>query len=114
MAQQTPSTSPKTDSVSILRLRAALDGRVISPGDVGYDEARAVFHGGIDRRRPAIVRPADAANVSRVVSLARESRLELAVAAGHGTTEGGILLDLSSMKGLEIDVERRIAWARRG
>jgi FAD/FMN-containing dehydrogenase len=120
MAKQTSSTSSETNSVSIPRLRAALDGRVIVPGEVGYDEARTVFSGGIDRYPAAVVRVGDTADVSRVVSFARESGLELAVksgghsGAGHGTTDGGTLLDLSGMKNLEIDVEGRTAWAETG
>ncbi|HKP51759.1 MAG TPA: FAD-binding oxidoreductase [Chloroflexia bacterium] len=101
-------------------LRAVLKGRVITPEDPGYDEARTVFLGSIDRRPAAIIRVADANDVSRVISLARETGLELAVrsgghsAAGHGVTDGGIVLDLSEMKVLEIDVERRTAWAETG
>jgi FAD/FMN-containing dehydrogenase len=113
-----PENTPTT--VSIPKLCAALNGRVITPGDAGYDEARTVFYGGIDRRPALIVRVADATDVSRVVALARESGLELAVRsgghslAGHGVSEGGIVLDLSEMKGLEIDLERRTAWAQTG
>ena len=48
-------------TISIPRLRAALNGRVITPGDTGYDHARTVFYGGFDQRRPAvIIRVADA------------------------------------------------------
>jgi FAD/FMN-containing dehydrogenase len=98
----------------------AIRGQLINPKDDAYDEARAVFYGGIDRRPALIVRVADETDVSRVVALSRDSGLEIAVrsgghsVAGHGTTEGGILLDLSGMKGLEIDVERRTAWAQTG
>jgi hypothetical protein len=122
MKKHTHSTSPEAESatVAIPQLRAVLNGRVITPEDAGYDEARTVFYGGIDRRPAVIVRVADATDVSRVVSLARESGLELAVRsgghslAGHSTTDGGILLDLSEMKNLEIDVEGRTAWAETG
>src|SRR5919112_3639777 len=121
MTKQAHSGAPETNpTTSIPGLRAALNGRVISPDDAGYDEARKVFYAGIDRRPAFIVRVASAADVSQVVSLARESGLELAVRsgghslAGHSTTDGGIVLDLSDMKGLEIDVERRTAWAETG
>ena len=122
MTGQNHLTSQETNAttISIPRLRAVLNGRVIMPGDTGYDEARTVFPGGIDRRPAVIVRVADATDVSRVVSLARASGLELAVrsgghsGAGHGTTDGGIVLDLRDMKGLEIDTERRTAWAETG
>ncbi|MGH2847093.1 MAG: FAD-binding oxidoreductase [Thermoleophilaceae bacterium] len=102
------------------RLRAELRGRVIAPDDPGYDRARTVFSGAFDRRPAAIARVADATDVSHVLSLARETGLELAVrsgghsGAGHSTSEGGIVLDLSDMQGLEIDPERRTAWAETG
>src|SRR3990172_169539 len=113
-----PETNPTP--LSIPKLRAVLNGRVIAPGDAGYDEARTVFLGGIDRRPAVIVRVADAADVSRVVSLARETGRELAIrsgghsGAGHSVSDGGIVLDLSNMKALQIDVERRTAWAETG
>jgi FAD/FMN-containing dehydrogenase len=113
------SPSPQA-AVSIPELRAAVTGRVIAPEDPGYDEARTVFYGGIDRRPAVIVRPADATEVSRVVSLARETGLELAVrsgghsTAGHCVTDGGIVLDLSDMRALDIDPQRRTAWAQTG
>jgi FAD/FMN-containing dehydrogenase len=110
----------KTSSLSIPDLRTELTGRVIAPDDAGYDEARTVFVGGIDRRPAVIARVANAADVSRVVSLARETGMELAVRSGghstlgHCVSEGGIVLDLSDMKALDIDVEGRSAWAETG
>ncbi len=101
-------------------VRVALDGRVITPDDEGYEDARAVFYRSVDRRPAVIARPADTGEVARVVSLAREVGAELAVRsgghslAGHGVSEGGIVLDLSAMKGLEIDPEGRTAWAQTG
>jgi hypothetical protein len=104
----------------ISQLRAMLNGRVIAPGDAAYDKARTVFYGGIDRHPAVVVRAADATDVARVVSLARETGLELAIrsgghsAAGHSVSEGGIVLDLSAMRMLDIDTERRTAWAESG
>jgi hypothetical protein len=122
MANQTRSQSPDNNPTrsSIAQLRATLNGRVIGPDDPGYDEARAVFYGGIDRYPAAIARVKDASDVSRVVTLARETGLELAVksgghsGAGHSTTDGGIVLDLAGMKNIEIDTEQRTAWAQTG
>src|SRR4051794_33138687 len=99
---------------------AGLRGEVITPGNPGYDDARRVFLTGFDRRPAAIVRAADASDVSRVVNLARETGAELAVRsgghsrAGHGTSEGGIVLDLSDMNAVEIDTHGRTAWAQPG
>jgi FAD/FMN-containing dehydrogenase len=115
-----PEFSSEAATVDLPRLRAAFDGRVIAPGDPGYDQARALFYGGWDRRPGAIVRPADAAQVAQVVAMARDLGLELAVRAGghsnagHSTTEGGIVLDLSAMTALDIDAEGRTAWAQGG
>jgi FAD/FMN-containing dehydrogenase len=109
-----------TPDIPISDLRADLNGSVIAPDDPGYHDARGVFFTGFDRRPAAIVRAADASDVSRVVNLARETGAELAVRsgghsrAGHGTSEGGIVLDLSDMDAVEIDAERRTAWAQTG
>jgi FAD/FMN-containing dehydrogenase len=108
------------DEAAIRGFSSKVRGRLIRPEDSGYDGARTVFYGGIDRCPALIVRVADATDVSRVVAFAQEGGLDLAVRsgghsiAGHSTTEGGIVLDLSGMKGLEIDVERRTAWAQTG
>jgi hypothetical protein len=109
-----------TTAISISQHRADLNGRVITPGEPGYDEGRTVFYGGIDRRPAAIVRAADEDDVSRAIALTRETGLELAVRSGghsipgHSATEGGILLDLRDLNALEIDVEGRTAWVGGG
>ena len=109
-----------TTDISIPRLRTELNGHVVARGDHEFDDARAVFYGGIDRRPAVIVRVADASDVAHVIALARETGLELAVRSGghslsgHSTTEGGIVLDLRDLNGLELDVEGRAAWAETG
>ncbi len=118
--QVTTSLNKKTAIPSTAELRALFNGRVIAPGDPEYDTARTVFYGGIDRRPAAIVRAQDSGDVARLVSLARETGVELAVRsgghsdAGHSVTEGGIVLDLSRMKALNIDALQRSAWAETG
>jgi FAD/FMN-containing dehydrogenase len=93
---------------------------VIAPDDAGYDESRTVMPGGIDRHPAVIVRVAGADDVAEVVGLVRRTGVELAVrcgghsGAGHSTTEGGIVLDLRAMKGLDVDVEGRSVWAEAG
>jgi len=112
--------SSHATTISFPRLRAAFNGRVITPDDTGYDQARAVFYGGIDRRPAVIVRPADATEVARVVALARDNDLDLAVRsgghspAGHSVSDGGIVLDLADLRALDIDLDRRTAWAQTG
>ena len=114
------SMTSRPTTVELRQLRASVTGQVIGPHDAGYDEARTVFSGEIDRRPSAIVRVADSADVARVVALARDSGLELAVrsgghsSAGHSATNGGIVLDLRQMKSLEIDADGRTAWAESG
>jgi FAD/FMN-containing dehydrogenase len=108
------------NGLSIRQVRSSVTGQVIAPDDAGYDAARSTFYGGIDRRPAAIVRVAHATDVSRVIALARDTGLELAIrsgghsVAGHSVSEGGIVLDLSDMKALDIDVEARTAWAETG
>src|SRR2546426_10465341 len=95
-------------------------GRVIRPDDTEYDKARTSFYGGVDRRPAAIVRVADANDVSRVISLVRETGTEFVVrSGGHGVAgyampDGGIVLDLGEMRALDIDAERRTAWVETG
>ncbi len=101
-------------------LAGRLDGRVIRHGDAEYDEARRVFYGHLDRHPDAIVRPANANDVARVVTFAGDAGASLAVRsgghspAGYSVSDGGITLDLSSMQALDIDVEGRTAWAESG
>jgi FAD/FMN-containing dehydrogenase len=113
--------SPSSANVlSIPRLRSAFDGRLIAPDDPEYDQARTIFYGGFDRRPAAIVRPRDAGEVAKIVTLARDTGLELAVrsgahsVAGHSVCEGGIVLDLRDMRALDLDVAGRTAWAQAG
>ena len=91
----------QAQGVSIRDLQDELKGEVIVPEDPGYDEARQVFFKGFDRRPLAVARVAGAEDVARVVDAAREGGLELAVRsgghsrAGYGTSEGGLVIDLS-------------------
>ena len=101
-------------------LRAGMKGRVITPDDPGYDEARALFMGGFDPRPAVIARPSDAAGVATVIRVARVSGLPFAVrcgghsGAGHSTADGGIVLDVRDMQAIEIDPQARTAWAQTG
>jgi FAD/FMN-containing dehydrogenase len=110
----------QTSTISIPDLRATINGQVIGPDDPEYDKARTVVAGGIDRHPAVIVRVANVEDVAAVIRLARETGLELAVrsgghsGAGHSVTEGGIVLDVSDMKALDIDVGGRTAWAEAG
>lgn len=110
----------QTEKLSITDLRSAFNGNVIAPGDEEYNSARTTFYGGIDHRPAVIIRVRNADEVGRVIALARETGMELAIrsgghsVAGHGVSDGGIVLDLSLMRDLQIDVEGRTAWAEAG
>jgi FAD/FMN-containing dehydrogenase len=112
--------TPTPPEIDVAALRSALDGEVLAPDDAGYDGARRVFLGGIDRRPAAIAQVASSADVAQVVGVARDRGLELAVrggghsVAGYGTSEGGIVLDLSRLRALEINPDERTAWAEAG
>lgn len=104
---------PSTD------LRGSFGERVLLPADAGYDLARRVRYG-VERRPAAVVMARDVDDVSKAIMLARERGLELAVRggghspAGHGGTEGGIVLDLGRMNRVDVDVDGRAAWAGAG
>jgi FAD/FMN-containing dehydrogenase len=114
------SSFSQPSSVSTAQLRAQVGGRVITPDDPAYDQARTIFYGGFDRRPQVVIQAAGHDDVARVVTLARETGLELAVRsgghspAGHSVVEGGIVLDLSAMRALDIDTKARTAWAEAG
>ncbi len=112
-------TSPVLETID-QQLGPDFAGRAIIPGEGDYDETRTVFPGGIDRHPAAILRPLDAYEVARVVSVAREAGAELSVrggghsAAGFGVNDGGLVVDLRDMRGLDIDVAAGTAWADAG
>lgn len=112
--------APVLDKLSIERLSSSLKGRAITPDDADYDEVRIGLSLEVVSRPALIVRPMDENDVSLVVSVARETGMELAIRsgghslAGFSASEGGIVLDLSQMKGLEIDPQQRTAWAEAG
>jgi FAD/FMN-containing dehydrogenase len=93
--------------------RAGLGGRLLRAGDDGYDEARKVWNGMIDRRPALIARCAGVADVINCVNFARAHQLLVAVhgcghnVAGNAVCDGGLMLDLSGMKGMRVDPVRR-------
>jgi FAD/FMN-containing dehydrogenase len=88
---------------------SGFQGRLTDPADADYDETRKVYNAMIERRPGLIATCADSGDVAKVVSLARDHELLLAVrggghnGAGLGTCEGGVVLDLSSLKQIEVD-----------
>ena len=111
----------QTKELPIDELRSQLQGEVIAPDDGGYDDARQVFFKGFDRTPIAVARAANDDDVAKVVNTAREAGLELAVRsgghswAGYGTIGGGgLVLDLSAMRSLDIDADNRTVWVETG
>ena len=112
-------TSLSTGDV-VRALRSRVAGEVIAAGDKDYDAARAVWNGMIDKRPAAVVRCRTQEDVAAAVDVARAYGLPLAVrggghnVAGLATSEGGVVLDLSAMNGIQVDVERRLAKVQGG
>ncbi len=109
-----------TASDVIGMLREQLTGRVVTPTDDDYDTQRSIMYGGMDPRPAVIARVADVADVQAVVAIARRTGLPLAVRsgghsnAGHGSVDGGIVLDVRDLRELDIDVRARTVWAGTG
>ena len=99
---------------------ARVRGTVIQPGDEEYDPARRVWNAAVDRHPALLVRPREVPDVIEAVSFARTYDLPLAVRggghspAGYGTADLGLVVDLSAMKRLDVDPDRRVASAEAG
>jgi FAD/FMN-containing dehydrogenase len=121
MPTRTPvdTLSPATDKFADA-IRAGVRGRVLGPGDAGYDDARRVWNARIDRRPRLVLRCADAADVAHAVVTARRHGVPLSIrssghnVAGFAVCDGGLVLDLSYLKGLRVDPARRRVRAEPG
>jgi FAD/FMN-containing dehydrogenase len=96
------------------------DGQLLAPGDPGYDTARSVWNGMVDRRPAVIARCTNAADVAAAIRFARTEGLEIGVrCGGHsilgmGVPDGGLMLDLTPMSAGRVDPDRRTAWVQGG
>jgi FAD/FMN-containing dehydrogenase len=101
-------------------LRGRFRGALLQRGEEGYDEARRIWNGAIDRRPGLIARCVGADDVAEVVRFARQRDQEVSVRggghsiAGHSVTDGGVMIDLSLMKAMRVDPEKRTARAAGG
>jgi FAD/FMN-containing dehydrogenase len=101
-------------------LQRSLRGELILSGHAGYEDARRVWNGNVDRRPALIVRCAGTADVQQAVTFARTRGLLLSVrggghsAPGYGTNDGGLVIDLSLMKGIRVDPDARTVRAQGG
>lgn len=107
-------------NTKIANLRASIRGRLIRKGDGDYDDARTLWNGMIDRRPGMIVQALDTNDIRLTVNFARENSLLLAVKsgghqiAGHAVADGAILLDLSQMRGVQVDPGKATATVEPG
>jgi FAD/FMN-containing dehydrogenase len=101
-------------------LRSQLGGQLLEPGQTGYDTARVVWNGMIDRRPAQIARCRNAADVAAGVNYARSAGLSVAVhsgghnVAGYAVCDGGLMIDLSLMKGVRVDPDLKRAHVEGG
>jgi FAD/FMN-containing dehydrogenase len=106
-------TTATLDDRAIQDFAARLRGELIQPGDAGYEQARKLYNGMIDKRPALIARCVDVADVIGAVNFAREHRLTLALrggghnGAGLASCDGGLVIDLSRMKGIRVDPAAR-------
>jgi FAD/FMN-containing dehydrogenase len=107
-------------NTAVAQLARYVTGGIIRPGDPAFDQARRVWNGAIDKVPALIARCATADEVVAAVKFARAHDLLVAVrggghsVAGHGTCDGGLIIDLSLMQAVEIDPQRRVALVQGG
>jgi FAD/FMN-containing dehydrogenase len=105
---------------AIAALKSGFSGTLVLPTDAAYDTARAVMYGGIDNRPGAIARVKTAADVQRVVNVARDTGVTFSIRsgghsnAGHSTNEGGLVLDLRDMAAISVDAASKTLSAQTG
>jgi hypothetical protein len=101
-------------------LAGTFNGSLVAPGDPAYDEVRAVHNGLVDKRPGLIARCHNVADVQDAVNFGRDSGLEVSVrggghnVAGRAVSDGGLMIDLSLMRGVDVDPRRRRARAQGG
>ena len=105
---------------TVAALRGKLRGSIVLPGEDGYDAARSIWNAMVDRRPGLVVRCLGAADVIDAVKLARDEKLLVAVRsgghniAGNAVCDGGLMIDLSSMKSVRVDGAAKRAWVEPG
>ena len=105
---------------TIKKLKETLRGPLIQPKDTSYDEARKLYNGMIDKRPSVIAGCVDAADVIAAVNFGRDNTLPIAIrCGGHngpglGSVDDGLVIDLSSMKGVRVDPTVRTARVSAG
>ena len=107
-------------TIETTALRDRMAGQVVTPDDAGYDEARAIYNGMIDRRPAVIARCRSVDDVRAALEYGRRSGLAIAVRGGghngpgFGTVEGGLVIDLSEMNAVDVDPAARTVRVQGG
>jgi FAD/FMN-containing dehydrogenase len=115
-----PASGARVDDAAVEKFSAGLRGRLLRAGSEGYDDARRLWNGMFDRRPALIARCAGTADVVSAVNFARDSGLHVAVRGGghsfpgHSVCDGGLVIDLSLLKGIRVDPVARTARAEPG
>ena len=119
-ARRVEQSATPLDPAAIRKLASDLAGQVITPDGPGYEAARSIFNRAFDRRPALIVRRASPSDVARALDFAQARNLPLAVRGGghsrlgYGMCDGGVVIDLSAMKRVEVDVSKSVARAEAG
>jgi FAD/FMN-containing dehydrogenase len=113
-------TEPQIDPEALQAFAAQVRGPVLGPDDAGYDDARRIWNGLIDRRPALIVQCTGAADVVDAVNFARDQDLLLSIkagghnVAGNAVNDGGLVIDLSQMRGIHVEPESRTVRVQGG
>src|SRR6202011_882452 len=113
-------TSVSPVAGAVVELSGTFSGQLLRPADEGYEEARRVHNGLVDKRPALIARCAGVADIVDAVKLAKTLSLDVAVrggghnVAGRATIDDGLMIDLSLLKGIQVDVRARTVRAQGG
>lgn len=113
-------TAVRSVAAAAAEIGNTFNGRLLQPGSAGYEQARKVHNGLVDKRPALIARCADASDVADAIRLTRRLGLEVAVrggghnVAGRAAIDGGVMIDLAPMKGIRVEPENRTVRAQGG
>jgi FAD/FMN-containing dehydrogenase len=115
------SVTKQSDTLeAIKRFKGKIKGRIVLPEDSDYDEIRKIWNAMIDRRPAVIVRCAESGDVQHSIAFARENGLDITIRgaghniAGNAVSDGGMMIDLSTLKNIRVDPEKRRAYVDPG
>src|SRR6266545_2522215 len=107
-------------SETIAKIKGTIKGRVLTPDDANYDEARQIWNAMINRRPAVIVQPADAGDVGPAIHFSRANALEISIRgaghniAGNAVCNGGMMVDFSNMRNVRVDAGKKRAYVAPG